>query len=167
MRPYFLTLTTVGWIDVFSRERYVTILINSLNFCIREKGLEVFAYVIMPSHLHLIARSLESKMPQILRDFKSFTAKGCVKAMENEVGESRKDWILNMLSWYARKYKQNANYMFWQKTNYPIELSVKDVFWQKLEYVHLNPVAAGYVSAPEHWNWSSASKLNRVELSQI
>lgn len=71
---YFLTLTTVGWIDIFTRAIYRDILVESLNYCIKEKGLVVYGYVIMSNHIHLIAQS-ESEtqsLSDIIRDFKSF-----------------------------------------------------------------------------------------------
>lgn len=66
---YFLTLTVVGWIDIFTRNRYNEIIINSLKYCQFNKGLDIFAYVIMPSHLHLVARNLEEKLNMVIRDF--------------------------------------------------------------------------------------------------
>ena len=72
--PYFITLIIVGWIDLFTRERYCEIMIDSLKYCITNKGLRLFEYVIMPSHIHLIAQHLEGKLPDVLRDLKSFTA---------------------------------------------------------------------------------------------
>ena len=54
---YFLRLTTVGWIDIFTRAIYRDIILDSLNYCIQEKGLVVYAYVIMSNHIHLSAKS--------------------------------------------------------------------------------------------------------------
>ena len=53
----FLTLTIVEWIDLFTRPVYSDIVIESLRYCQKEKGLMAFGYVIMPSHLHLIVRT--------------------------------------------------------------------------------------------------------------
>ncbi|MEQ9468197.1 MAG: transposase [Ekhidna sp.] len=79
---YFLTFTVVGWIDVFTRNRYSDIIIDSLKFCIQNKGLDIFSYVIMPSHIHMIARHEEGKLNEIIRDFKSFTAKEIIRTIE-------------------------------------------------------------------------------------
>ena len=50
----------------------------------------------------------------------------------------------------------NKEYQFWQQDNHPIELWSKEVIRQKLDYIHLNPVKAGFVTEPCHWNYSSA-----------
>ena len=71
---YFLTLTAVEWADVFLRREHKQILCDSLNFCVNVKGLEIFAYVIMTSHVHLIARAKEGNLSEIIRDFKKFTS---------------------------------------------------------------------------------------------
>lgn len=56
---YFLTLTVVDWIDLFTRKEYCNVIVDSLNYCINQKGLEVFAYVIMSSHVHMVCRTKE------------------------------------------------------------------------------------------------------------
>ena len=154
--PYFITLTVVGWIDVFTRQRYNDIIIKNLLYCVDKKGLELYAYVIMPSHIHLIARSPKENLNEILRDLKSFTAKEIIKLIENEQAESRKEWLLHMFKYHAEFQKQNSGYMFWQKTNHPIELNYPQIIDQKIEYIHNNPVAAGYVNDSASWYYSSA-----------
>jgi putative transposase len=165
--PYFLTLTVVGWIDVFTRKIYNDKIIESLMFCVNHKGLEIFAYVIMPSHVHLVVRSLAGNLPGIIRDFKSFTAKEIIKLIENEPGESRREWLLYMFKFHARNYKRNKQYIFWQKTNHSIELSYPEIMNQKIEYIHNNPVEAGYVTEPEKWNYSSVNELSALKVLQV
>lgn len=91
--PHFLTLVIVDWIDLFTRRRYCDIVLDSFDYCINFKGLELFCYVIMPSHIHLIARSAELKLPGIIRDFKSHTAKALYHSLTKERGESRRNWL--------------------------------------------------------------------------
>jgi len=88
---YFITFATVGWVDVFTRREYKDILIDSLQFCQKEKGLILFAYVIMTNHVHLIARSKDGfELSNIMRDFKKFTSKQVIKALDLNPKESRK-----------------------------------------------------------------------------
>jgi REP element-mobilizing transposase RayT len=75
-KAYFLTLTVVDWIDIFTRKNHKITLINSLRYCLEKKGLVIYGYCLMPSHLHLIVRAEDSDtLSDILRDFKKFTAK--------------------------------------------------------------------------------------------
>lgn len=53
---YFLTLTIEGWVDVFTRKEYKLEVVDSLNFCVERKGLEIFAWCLMSNHLHLLCR---------------------------------------------------------------------------------------------------------------
>ena len=76
---YFLTLTVVDWIDLFTRKEYCLVIVDSLNYCIKEKNMELFAWVIMSSHVHLVVRVKEpDKLSNVLRDFKKFTSKSII-----------------------------------------------------------------------------------------
>ena len=159
---YFATFTVVGWIDIFPRSRYSDIVIDSLKFCQQNKGLDIFAYVIMPSHIHIVFRQLDGKLNETIRDFKSFTANQILKKVQLEQGESRRDWLLHMFEYHAKFKNQNKKYQFWQKTNYPIALTNSSMVDQKVEYIHLNPVEAGLVTDPEFWNYSSANPMSAL-----
>jgi len=82
-KVFFITLTVVGWIDVFIRKLYCNELINNIIYCQRNKGLEIFAYVIMSSHIHMIVRRKEGELSGLLRDFKSYTAKMIIKTFSS------------------------------------------------------------------------------------
>ena len=73
---YFLTCTVIHWIDVFTRLEYRYIVVDSLNYCIEHKGLEINAWVIMSNHIHLVASAKDGyRMSDLLRDFKKHTSK--------------------------------------------------------------------------------------------
>ena len=157
---YFLTLTTVGWIDVFTRAIYRDILIDSLKYCMEEKGLVVYGYDIMSNHIHLIARSTSETqtLSDIIRDFKSFTAKAIKKKIQEiKTGESRREWLNYLFRFFARGGQRNREFQFWQSDNHPIELWSPRVIEQKLAYIHWNPVNAKIVHEPSHYIYSSAS----------
>jgi putative transposase len=144
--------------------------INSLQYCTQHKGLEVFAYVIMPSHIHLVARQANGKLNETVRDLKAHIARKVLQLIELAHGESRKDWLLHMFSYYAKFQRQNTKYQFWQKTSYPIELINPNMLVQKIDYIHNNPVAAGLVIDPASWQYSSACKMrpfNSLAISGI
>ena len=68
--PHFVTFTVVGWVDVFSREQYKEILVQSLNYSIKQKCLLLLTWVIMTNHVHLIVSSDTAKIADIIRDVK-------------------------------------------------------------------------------------------------
>lgn len=164
---FFLTMTVVGWIDVFTRSLYADVIIDSLNYCIAHKGLAVYAYVVMPSHLHMVAARNEGNLNDVIRDFKSHTAKAIIREIAEHQQESRKEWLLYMFRYYAKYQKQNKEFMFWQKTNHPTDLTDARMVAQKIDYIHQNPIEAGYVDEPHHWRYSSAYPLNPVKLLAV
>ena len=165
--PYFVTMTVVGWIDVFTRKRYCDMVIDSFKYCQKHKGLKLYAYVIMPSHIHIIISHDESKLPECIRDFKKHVARKTILSIENETGESRKEWLLPLFKQFAGKKRQNPRYQFWQKTNYPIVLDNPEIMDQKLEYIHQNPVKAGIVEQPESYLYSSACAFQELEVLEM
>ena len=76
---HFITFATVQWIGVFTRSDYVNIVVDSIAYCQKEKGLLVHAYCIMPNHLHLIISAVNNNLSDIIRDFKKFTSAKILK----------------------------------------------------------------------------------------
>jgi len=153
---YFISFATVYWIDVFIRNEYKEILIDSWKFCQKEKGLDIYAWIIMSSHIHMIIGSRENKLEDIVRDMKSYSSRQIKRAIMEHPGESRKEWMLWMFERAGTKNSNNNNYQFWQQHNKPIELYNNEIMQQKLDYLHNNPVESGIVSRPEDYVFSSA-----------
>jgi putative transposase len=154
---YFVTFTVVEWIDVFIREEYRNILMESIRYCQKEKGLWVGAYCIMTSHVHMaIGTNGNNKLEDIIRDLKSYTSRHIRKYMENNPHESRKKWMLEILEKAGTNKSNNKDFQFWQQHNHPIELSTNAILQQRLDYIHENPVKAGFVEKPGNWLLSSA-----------
>ena len=154
---HFVTFTVVNWIDVFVRIEYKDIVVHSLNYCIDKKGLEVFVWCIMTSHIHLIVGTKgDNKLEDIIRDIKRHTSKKLLSAIFENPKESRKDWLKWMFERAGKKNSNNKMYQFWQQHSHPIELNTNYLMEQKLEYIHLNPVKAGIVSEAEDYLYSSA-----------
>ena len=166
---HYLTMTVVGWIDVFTRKDYKDIIIESLKYCQKEKGLLLFAYVIMSNHLHLIVRAGgEQGLSSIVRDFKKYTSKTIIASIQHHPQESRRDWMMRMFKYYAKYNKRNKEYQFWQQDNHPIELISPKWINQKIDYIHFNPVQAGIVDKAEEYLYSSARNYrNREGLIEV
>ena len=91
---HFLTFTIIDWVDVFTRKEYKLEIVDSMNYCILNKGLIVYGWVIMSNHMHCILQAKEGyKLSDIIRDFKKFTAKRIINMIE-QGRESRKVWLL-------------------------------------------------------------------------
>jgi REP element-mobilizing transposase RayT len=155
-KPHFITATVVDWLDVFSRKSYKDCIVESLEYCINNKGMILFGYVIMTNHIHLIIQSKDNKLSDLIRDFKKFTAKTILNKIETEP-ESRADWMLKRFEFACKSHSRNEKYQFWQYGSHPEEIFSEKFFWSKLDYIHLNPVRAGIVSKASHYIYSSAS----------
>ena len=156
---YFLTITVVDWIDVFTRRELCEEIITSLKYCQQHKGLQIYAWCIMPSHLHLVVSVKDgtNTLSDVMRDFKMFTSRRIVQAI-TEIAESRKDWLLRHFA-YAGKYNPKIkDYQFWQEGLHPVELTSGKFIEQKINYIHQNPVAAGIVFRAEDYVLSSAAQ---------
>lgn len=153
---YFTTCTVVDWIDVFTRPEYKYIITDSLNYCIKNKGLDVFAWVLMTNHLHLLARARKgTALTHIMRDFKKFTSKRLSEEIL-EIGESRRDWMLDRFDFLARKTQRAENYKVWRDGFHPLLMQYPDWIEQRINYIHQNPVLQEIVTRPEDYKFSSA-----------
>ena len=153
---HFITFATVQWVDVFTRKEYADIVVESLKFCKKNKGLKIHAWCIMSNHLHLIISSEEpNKLSDILRDLKKFTANQIIKAIEDNPKESRKAWLLWIFKKAGTENSRNNEYQFWQQDNHPIECDQESILDSKMTYLHENPVRAGWVRNEQDYVYSS------------
>jgi REP element-mobilizing transposase RayT len=154
---YFITFSVVNWIDVFTRDAYRNILIDSFNYCMNEKGLVIHAWVIMTNHVHMvISRNGRNNLEHIMRDMKKYTSVQIIQTIENSTTESRKEWMMKLFENAGKRNSNNVKFQFWQQDNHPIELNVSKEIDQKIDYMHNNPVRAGFVNSAECYDWSSA-----------
>ena len=155
--PHFITMTLVEWIDLFNRPRYKDIIIDSLKFCINEKGLIVHAYVIMPNHIHAIIRTRnDESLSSVVRDFKRYTAKALYETLKSDKHESRRNWLTWIVESQGVKSASNQDMKMWRHENHPIPLDMGNMVEQRIQYIHENPVRAGIFYTPEDYVYSSA-----------
>ena len=153
---YFVSFSVVYWIDLFIRNEYKNILLNSWEHCIKHKGMELYGYCIMTSHVHMILGTRQNNMDDIMRDMKRYTSIQLKSAIKDHPFESRKEWILWMMKRAGKKNCNNIEFQLWQQDNHPIQLNSPLIAYQKLDYTHYNPVVAGIVEKPEDYLYSSA-----------
>ncbi len=152
---HFLTFSIVGWIDIFTREHYRKIILQSFEYCRSKKSLRIGAYVIMSNHVHVIWQAENHNLSDIIRDFKTFTSKAITNAISEE-NESRKDWLLYMFNFHSKKTNANDYFKVWTGDNHPEEIFTEAFMRTKLNYIHENPARAGLVTKPENYLYSSA-----------
>jgi REP element-mobilizing transposase RayT len=147
---HFLTCTTVEWLPVFTRPYFCDLILESLSFCRREKALRLYAYVMMDNHVHLVAEAPD--LPRVIQAFKGFTAREILRTAQAR----QREWLLNQFAYYKKAFRERSKYQVWQEGSHPQLIPDDDVLRQKIDYVHANPVRAGWVDVPEHWRYSSA-----------
>jgi putative transposase len=158
---YYLTLTVVEWADVFTRKNHIDAIIESLRFCIANKGLNIYSYCLMTNHLHMVVNcDAPFELKDVIRDFKRHTTKIIIEQIKNEP-ESRREWLLKLFEKAGEESKRNKNYKMWQTSNHALELFNEKFTWEKINYIHNNPVSEGFVNKPEDWKYSSASNYNQ------
>jgi hypothetical protein len=116
----------------------------------------------------------KNKLEDIVRDMKSFTSATMRKTIQGNMQESRREWMIWMMERAGKKNGNNNDFQFWQQHNQPLQIKDQEMFDKVLEYIHMNPVMAGFVINREHWKYSSArdfcnsdSRLNKglIQLS--
>lgn len=151
---YFVTPTVCNWYYIFDRHNRWQILADSLIYCQAKKELEIFGYVFMLNHIHLIVRSPD--VSGFLRDFKRHTS----KKLEENMAETEPK-VLDLFR------SEERDYHFWKPDNQPKLIENEAFGLQKLNYTHNNPVVKGYVERPEYWKWSSANKNSIIKLAEL
>jgi len=153
---HFITFAVAEWVDVFTRQIYRDIVLDSIRHCQENRGLFLYCWCIMSNHLHLIMAAKNKDLSDVLRDFKKYTSKKIIGAIASNRQESRREWMLEIFRREGEKNSRNKDYQFWRQDNRPQELYSSSFIFQKMNYTHNNPVAAGIVERPEHYLYSSA-----------
>ena len=109
----------------------------------------------MSNHIHLLLRSDIGKLSNTIKEFKSFTAKKILVAANAE-SESRREWMLNLFEFSAKRHKRNEKYQVWTHENHAEIVYGNQFMDSKINYIHENPVRAGIVEKAEDYLYSSA-----------
>lgn len=145
-----MTATVNRWQPLFTRTEAVNIVLDSWRFLQCEAEFQIYGYVILENHLHLIAASTD--LSRDMQRFKSYSAKQIIAYLEQHQAAN----MLELLALFKRAHKTESTYQVWEEGNHPQLIESDEVMRQKLDYIHQNPVKRGYVDLPEHWRYSSA-----------
>jgi REP element-mobilizing transposase RayT len=160
---YYVTFTVVDWLPIFINPEPTKIINDCLRFCISTKFLRVYAYVIMPNHLHMVvfdARFDNTRLQKTLAEFRKFTGHKLADYVDNNLAAS--------LSRVIRSNSLNdRSRQVWIPGWHAEGLASEGFLNQKVDYIHQNPFRKGYVRVPEHWQHSSAGFWINGEAGEI
>jgi len=159
---HYVTFQIVRWVDIFTRRVYRDIAIESMRFCQENKGLEIYSFVVMSNHIHLLLRSDNCQLSNTIKEFKSFTAKKILEAVNTDT-ESRREWMMNLFEFSAKQHKRNEKYQVWTHENHAEIVYGNQFMDSKINYIHENPVRAGIVAKAEDYLYSSARNYAGLE----
>jgi len=145
---YFITTVANGHQPIFHRLVFRRLLVDALD-CIRLRyGVKLFAFVIMPNHIHLLMRFYAKRpLKDFMRDYKKGTADRILRQLKLE----DKQLALERL-------RTKEGYSVWEKGYNAKAVFSVDFLLQKLEYIHNNPCQEHWqlAESPEAYLWSSA-----------
>jgi putative transposase len=145
----FFTATIYEWKPLLKNNKYKEIIVDSLSFLTKEKRANIYAFVIMSNHIHLIWQMRSGHLlKNVQRDFLKYTAQQMRFDLAAHYPKLLNEFEVNL---------KDRKHQFWQRNPLNIPLSSKEVFEQKLDYIHQNPVKAGLCNLPEKYHYSSAS----------
>ncbi|WP_169331278.1 REP-associated tyrosine transposase [Balneola vulgaris] len=159
--PYFITYTVVGGVPIFDDPILSKVIIDSLKFMTAEFEIVLYSYVIMHNHIHMIVES--NSIAEKIRRVKSFTARKIIDSLEFR----NRSNILYRIKLFRVTFKESSQYQFWQEGSHPIQINNDKKLISCIEYIHNNPVKAGFVEKPEHWLYSSARAYKGLETDPI
>ncbi|ULT43274.1 hypothetical protein KRR40_07275 [Niabella defluvii] len=148
---YFFTASINRWMPLLAQDTTKQIIVSALDYLTRQNRMDVFAFVIMPTHIHFIwrARSLNGK-EHPKGSFLKYTAHEFKKLLSF-------DPLIPLSCFKINAH--NKNYEFWQKDPLAIILYTRKVAFQKLDYIYFNPCAGKWklVADPCDYYFSSAA----------
>lgn len=148
--PYFVSSTITNGIPLFSDPVIANIILNSLKFIQIQWSVRLYGYVIMENHIHCVIEAEEPS--KVLKRVKSYTAKRIIQSLQ-ERGRVR---LLDQLQFAKKLHKNQSNYQVWEEGVHPKQIDSQETMEQILEYIHSNPIKAGFVDISTHWRYSSA-----------
>jgi len=151
----FLTVTCLDWKHVLAADRFRDIITESLTYLVKSNRIYVYGFVIMSNHFHLIWQMAgEHKRTDVQRDFLKYTGQQILKMMKREKSKLLTDLLVNA---------KDRKYQVWERNSLGVPLRTSAMFYQKLDYIHNNPVKAGLCKFAEHYKYSSARFYEKNE----
>jgi len=130
---FFITLKIKNSESVFIDEKYFKVIIESLKYCVNNKGVYIIAYSLLINHLHLVFQIKQGfQASSFIRDFKRHTAKRIIKLLKED------DKQLILLSFQKKCKLKNNRYKVWKRGCHPVAIFSHEFFEQKVNYTNFN-----------------------------
>ncbi len=154
----YITAVAKDRLPVFQKDAIKTIACAAIDEARESSGVLLFAYVIMPDHLHLLAYSHDKKPSDVLRYIKGIVAHRVIEHLKEKNYESSLEKLRH------EDWKRNHRYSLWQHESNTFQIFSESMFMQKVNYTHLNPVRARLVDRVVDYRWSSVRMWQRCEV---
>ena len=148
---YFYTASILDWKRILTDETRRNIILGSLQHLVDQQAVKVYAFVIMPNHIHLLWQPVSNeKVKNVQLSFMKFTAQKILFQLQDSKHPQIDDFLVD---------KKDRKYQIWQRNPLAVELYSRKVIEQKLDYIHNNPVQGKWMltNSPEEYLYSSAS----------
>ena len=150
-QPRELTFSCYRRFAFFSRDRTRTWFCEALAEAGAKVGFELWAYVIMPEHVHVLVYpgDFPERMSAFLRAVKEPVARLAIRHLESQAPQ----WLTRVTVREGRRLRRR----FWQPGGgYDRNVTSMEALRAMIDYIHANPVRRGLVARAEDWEWSSA-----------
>ena len=151
----YITVVAKDRLPVFKSEALKIVTCQALDEARKSGGFLIFAYVIMPDHLHLLTDCPKTSA-DVLRCVKGLTGRRVIDYLKEN------NYERSLAKLRHEEWKRKHSYSVWQQEKNVFSIFSEAVFMQKVNYIHLNPVRAGYVDRAIDYRWSSARIWQRI-----
>ena len=155
--PHFLTCTILHWLPIFTNQDSVQIAIDSLAYLQKSDNLTIFSYVILENYLHLVAKS--DDIAKSMQKFKAYTAYELLELLKRKNATI----LLKQFAFHKKAHKTKSTYQIWEEGFHPKLIQSEAMMFEKINYIHQNPVKRGYIEEAEYWRYSSAKDYKGIE----
>ena len=148
-KTYFYTVSIIYWKHLLLNDNYKEVIVSSLRYLYEKKLINVYAFVILPNHIHLIWELLQmngKEMPHA--SFMKHTSHIFLEMLRKDASQKLSEYKVESLT---------RNHQFWQRDALPIVLYTDKVFLQKLNYIHNNPLQEKWRLSQEPWDYKYSS----------
>jgi putative transposase len=151
----YITIVAKDRLPVFQTDAIKLVTCKALDQGRKSGGFLLFAYVIMPDHLHLLTDCPKTSA-DVLRFVKGITGRRVIDYLKEH------DYQSSLAKLRHEEWKRKHRYSLWQQEKNVFSVFSEAVFMQKVNYIHLNPVRAGLVERAIDYRWSSARIWQRI-----